>query len=164
MTEKKNLFANDSATGKEIMTWWEELNDDRASRAILKRCNTPLEVVMTAPYQRLYQRLRSTDLKEDRESGRLPAIIGLLAHVKTHINKALPELFSDGDPLPLHPLRFRRLLESSDHDDLYTGLRRALPLIEYKAPILGLARDVFFWGDRVKRNWVYDYRWPSKSV
>ena len=167
MAEKQSLFTADSSTGKELFRWWEDLRDDRASRAVLKRCSTPLEVVMTASYQRLYQRLVLVGLQRvnpDRDTDHLPAAIGLLAHVRTNTTTSLPTLFSNSDPLPLHPLRFRSLLESSDVADLYTGLRRALPLIDHVAPVLDLAHDVYYWGDGVKRRWVYDYHWPSKAA
>ena len=70
---------------------------------------------------------------------------------------------SEGDKPAVSPLRFMRLLESPDIDALFSGLRRALPLIQHRADVLQLATDVVNWGDAVKKRWAYAYRWPDKK-
>ena len=64
---------------------------------------------------------------------------------------------------PISELRFRRLLESPDNQALFVGLRRALPLMGYRANVIVLANDVLGWGERVKKNWAYSYRWAEKN-
>ena len=90
---------------------------------------------------------------------------GQVAHVKQHQPQALPVAMSqhDGDKRRLSPLRFTRLLESPDIDALFTGLRRALPLLQHQADVLALATDVVNWGDAVKKRWAYGYDWPDKA-
>lgn len=156
----------DHGIGKALLEWWRALGDDLASRAILRRATTVTAVALTAPYQRLYRRLLLVGWPKDApewQSDRLAAAIGLLAHLKTADARSLPGAMSDGERPAVSELRFRRLLESPDMGALFTGLRRALPLIGSSADPLALARDVFYWGDAVKKRWAYDYRWPDKS-
>jgi CRISPR system Cascade subunit CasB len=68
-----------------------------------------------------------------------------------------------GDKPVVSELRFRRLLESPDIDALFTGLRRALPLIGYRCDPLALATDVVNWGDVVRKRWAYGFDWPDRA-
>jgi CRISPR system Cascade subunit CasB len=70
---------------------------------------------------------------------------------------------SEGDKPCISPLRFTRLLESPDVDALFSGLRRALPLLQHRTDVLALATDVVNWGDAVKKRWAYAYHWPAKA-
>jgi len=73
---------------------------------------------------------------------------------------------SEGGPAeapPLSELRFKRLLEAPDADALFTGLRRALPLLQHRADVCALATDVVNWGDAVKKRWAYGYAWRDKA-
>jgi CRISPR system Cascade subunit CasB len=57
------------------------------------------------------------------------------------------------------------LLESSDLevDALFLSLRRVLPLMKRKVDVVALARDLIYWGERVKKEWAYSYDWPPIS-
>ena len=62
--------------------------------------------------------------------------------------------------------RFKRFLESPDLDAVFTGLRRALPLMREGVPVLALANDVLSWArpeqrDDVNKRWAYSYVWPK---
>lgn len=70
---------------------------------------------------------------------------------------------SDGDKPSVSPLRFMRLLEATDTDTVFSGLRRLLPLIQHRTDVLALATDVVNWGDVVKKRWAYAYDWPAKG-
>mgnify|MGYP000860977718 FL=1 len=54
-------------------------------------------------------------------------------------------------------LRFRRLLATPERDQLLSPLVRALRLTGGRANLLEIARSAFFWGDRVRKRWAYDY-------
>ena len=41
-----------TALGRVLLAWWNGLDDDRGSRAILRRAASPTQVALTAPYQR----------------------------------------------------------------------------------------------------------------
>lgn len=164
----------ETPVGKVLLTWWAGLDDDRASRAILRRASSVTAVTLTAPYQRLYQRLLTVGWGNEAKSNsghwhddRLAAVVGLLAHVKENVDrapaKAMSEKGSGEDRPRVSELRFRRLLESPDLDALFIGLRRVLPLINHGVDVLALANDVVHWGDPVKKRWAYTYEWPEKS-
>ncbi len=180
-------FSRSSAAGKVLIAWWQALENDRGSRAMLRRADSPLAVAFCPSYQRLYSLLRQVGMPELSDScrDRLAAAVGLLAHVRedvfdkkeedgltsstSHLENKLPHLatlmsaIQKDDRNPVSELRFRRLLESPDAHTLFTGLRRALPLMGSKANIIVLANDVLAWGDRIKKTWAYNYRWPENS-
>ena len=163
-------FSKETGIGKVLFNWWEGLEDDRASRAILRRASTITAVSLSAPYQRLYQRLSGVGWAGDAkpyQNDRLAAVVGLLVHVKQNDERAPAKSMSQrdagGDRPCVSELRFRRLLESPDLDTLFIGLRRVLPLMNQGANVLVLANDIVFWGDAVKKRWAYGYDWPEQS-
>ena len=163
-------FREETGIGKVLFAWWEGLEDDHASRAILRRASTITAVSLTSPYQRFYRRLRDVGWAIEAKpyhNDRLAAVIGLLSHVKQNDERALAKSMSQREVAGNQPcvseLRFRRLLESPDIDALFLGLRRVLPLMNYGANVLALANDVVHWGDAVKKHWAYQYDWPEKS-
>lgn len=159
-----------TAIGSVLLAWWKGLEDDRASRAILRRASSPTLVAFTAPYQRLYRRLQAAGWPADarpRDNDRLAAIVGLLAHVKENESRLVPEAMSQrdegGDRPQVSELRFLRLLDAPGPDALYSGLRRVLPLMKHRIDVLALANDFLHWGDAVKKRWAYGYHWPDKT-
>lgn len=163
-------FSNESGIGKILLTWWESLEDDRATRAILRRATSVTAVALSPPYQRLYRRLCDAGWASQTKTyhnDRLAAVVGLLAHVRQDDERSLAKGMSlrdeGGDRPCVSELRFRRLLDSPDLDALFTGLRRALPLMNHGVNVLALANDVVRWDDSVKKNWAYQYDWPEKA-
>lgn len=150
-----------------LQKWWADLKLDVGDRAILRRCATLDEVAMSAPYQRFYRYMLGCgwpdDANETQRDG-LAAIAGLMAHVKASQGGRLPEAMSPlGADKPLvSEMRFRALLRIDAVDDLFAGLRRVLPIIGHQANVSMLANDVYWWGDGVKKEWAYGYRWPAK--
>lgn len=152
-------FSTNTPLGQALHQWFDELQDQRGDRAALRRCHRPVEVLFVPAYHDLFLRLREHD---DIQPERLPQIAALLAHVKQHKGRgsfaqqmATPDI-GESKP-PVSELRFRRLLQSSSKDELFADLRRTLALLDRKANIHSLANDVYFWGDRVRRDWAYDY-------
>ncbi len=170
----ENPYELGNAAKNVLYAWWSILQSEevggqaKADRAILRRAADLNAVACTPAYQRLYRRMVAahggTDwpvFKQDY----LAAVVALLAHVKTNTEASLPQSMSseNGQDNPVSALRFQRLLESPDADALFTGLRRALPLIKNGVNILSLANDVFGWNEYTKKRWAYSYRWPDKS-
>lgn len=154
----------------ELLSWWRELEDHRADRAILRRADSITAVALSAPYQRVYRELCRVGWDENAPEymkDRLAAVVGLLVHVKEQSELAPAKAMSarkPGDDKPaVSELRFQRLLESPDIDALFTGLRRALPLCKHRVAVKSLAQDVLGWNDTVRKRWAYDYEWPSSS-
>ena len=157
-------FRPDQVWGELLLSWWQGLKTDTGGRATLRRAPDITAVVMVPAYQRLHQRMQAAHWPgQTWHDDRLAAAAGLLAHVRENSDRALPLAMSDGDKPPVSPLRFMRLLESPDIDTLFTGLRRALPLIGHRADVLQLTTDVVNWGDAVKKRWAYAYRWPDNK-
>jgi CRISPR system Cascade subunit CasB len=166
------LFEPGRPLGDALFLWWKALDDNRGDRAELRRCEDLLQVMQTPAFQRIRRQLVEKGLKsEDSERDRLAAVIGLTAHVASTadpaLHKALPRLaeaFSKGDKPAVSPLRFRQLLDARTDDELFTRLRRVLPLVKADVNLFELANSVFYWGDSVRKRWVYDYRWPAKET
>lgn len=152
-----------------LLRWWRTMVVEspsgaaRADRATLRRAADLTAVACLPAYQRVY---RSMDgYWQDSQKERLAAVVALLAHVKSESSLSLPEAMSqkpDGsDRNPVSALRFRRLLDAPDTEALFSGLRRALPLIDHRVNPESLIKDVFFWGDDTKKRWAYGYAWPQ---
>ena len=127
-------FNKETVIGKALFDWWEGLEDDRASRAILRRTPTITAVSLTPPYQRLYRRLCKVgwpDQAKPYYNDRLAAVVGLLSHVKQNDERALAKsmsLHSEGADQPcVSELRFRRLVESPDLGDYVARPPRDFP-------------------------------------
>lgn len=163
-------FRPETALGQALLRWWQGLDSHRGDRAELRRAHDLTAIALTGGYQHLYRTLLAAGWPEEdkpeksRRNERLAAIAGLLAQVRKLDDRSLPVAMSEGERPPFSELRFRRLLDSPSIDEVFTGLRRALPLVAYQANVLELANDVLYWfsGDSVKKRWAYTYRWPAK--
>lgn len=166
--QDKISWTVESHFGKVLHQWWEGLEDDRASRAILRRCPTLDEITLSPPYQRFYRYMLACNWPADAapwRNDKLAAIAGLLAHIKTDDVQRLSVRMSEvsGDKPLVSELRFRDLLKVDTTDDLFVSLRRILPLVAYQTDIYQLANDVYWWNDDTKKQWAYSYRWPVKQ-
>lgn len=167
--QEKIVWAPESHRGKMLHDWWQGLEDDRASRAVLRRGASLNAVALSDAYQRFYRYMLACNAwPEDAapwQNDKLAAIAGLLAHVKTESTQRLPIQMSElnGDKPQVSELRFSSLLKVQTTDDLFVSLRRILPLIDKKSDIYQLANDVYFWGDNTKKQWAYSYRWPVRQ-
>ena len=166
--EHKIVWSSDSGLGKGLQAWHAKLDNDRGTRAMLRRCASLDEAVLSPAYQHFYRYMLACGWPEDAaewQKDKLAAIAVLVALVKTDDGSDLPYRMSEskGERLLLSELRFRALLKIDGTDELLTGLRRALPLIEHKTSVLRLANDVYWWGDTQKKKWAYAYRWPAKA-
>ncbi len=159
-------FTKDEGSGKALFDWWENLDKDRASRAVLRRASSPTEIALIPAYQRLCRRLGALNWTE-RQQDQFAVVVGVLAHIKTNDARPPAEAMSEpvkaGDQPPVSELRFMRLLDSPDPDSLFLGMRRVLPLMR-SVDVIVLANDLMHWGDAVKKKWAYSYEWPDESV
>jgi CRISPR system Cascade subunit CasB len=159
-----------------LTNWREKLEDNRASRAVLRRCATLDAVTLSDAYQRFYRYMLACGWPENSsewQRDKLAAIAGLVAHVKMKDGnqgdfddtQRLPIRMyeSKGDRPLVSEIRFRDLLKVETTDDLFTSLRRILPLGGHQANIERLAHDVYGWNDDIKKLWAYSYRWPVKK-
>lgn len=160
MTSEKRLsFSSDSQASKILMQWWTGLEEDRASRAELRRCRSPSEVVFCPAYHRLLHGLQPVGPVR-REA--LAAVAGLLAHVAAHETSSLASHMGASakgasERARVSGLRFRRLLRFQTRSELYGPFLRILRLLERRANVLDLARSIYWWNERTRRQWALDY-------
>ena len=164
----KGRFDADTALGKELKAWWEELhgkgkfseNPRTGDRAELKRAKTVTDVILLPAFQKACPRFKPF-FKDDQDwetsVDRLAAILSLLAHVKEESQDFSVAYQMAGKPKPkLSELRFRRLIQR-DRDQLYLAMIRVIRKLDHKANLYDLANSVYYWGDKVKRDWAFDY-------
>src|SRR3989338_9041755 len=109
---------------------------------------------MTPADHRIFRWLVSVGLPDELNNDRIPALVALTAQIKHHVAsneknsfpKSLSRKIAGSDRLVLSPNRFRAILQLESPDDLLTGLRRALPLIDSVADIWEIAHAVYYWG------------------
>lgn len=152
-------FKPDSAFGKLLETWWEDLQDNRGERAELRRCSNASQVIMMPGFHRQLQNWRSFLADETNYEERLAQIMGLLSHVRVHRSDssiATQMAIGRGGEPAVSELRFRRLLQRT-RQEYYPAIIRVVKLLRGEANIHDLARSTYFWGDNIKKAWAYDY-------
>jgi len=161
-------FSRSSPLGNALLRWWEGLDGHREDRAQLRRAGSLTAVTLTPGFQRFYRFLLAYGLPEirsDSQRDRLAAIAGVLAHIRQQDERSFPaSMAGEGDKPRVSELRFKRLLESPAINDLLVGLRRTLPLVGHGADPSKLANDIWFWGDKVRKEWAYAYPWSATST
>lgn len=151
-------FNKDSAELKDFVAWWESLDEKRGDRAELRRCATLTEVVFTPAYHRLRQALCHYGAVHDDG---LALAAGLAARVKSNITDGtIAEQMASGkadDSARVSGLRFRRLLKIKDKEALFPALGRVIALIDSGVNLSSLIQSVYFWNDRSRKQWAFDY-------
>jgi CRISPR system Cascade subunit CasB len=146
-----------------------------AARAELRRLDCLADVMVSPHYQRLYQWLVQrnviapiTDTQSLRpyqvqQLKQLALLVGLLALIRKNVSGKNGELMSAGEGQPVvSELRFRRLLASTDLDDLYGQLRRIIPLMKHQLNVRDLIAEIGQWDSEVMptpQTWAYAYHW-----
>lgn len=164
----KGRFDADTPLGKELKAWWEELhgkgkfdgNPRTGDRSELKRAKNLTDVILLPAFQKACPRF-GPFFKDDQDweasVDRLAAILCLAAYVKEESSDFSMAYQMAGKPKPaLSELRFRRLIQR-DRDQLFVAMIRVIRKLGNKANLHDLANSVYYWGDRVKRDWAFDY-------
>jgi len=99
----------------------------------------------------------------------LALITGLAARVKINtMENTVPEQMASGkadESARVSGLRFRRLLKVKDPDALFTTLGRVIALLGGAVNLQSLAESVYFWNDRTRKKWAFEYyaKAPSEA-
>ena len=152
-------FRPDSEFGKALESYWESLEDNRGDRAILRRCDGALQVIMTPIFHHQLRDWRQYFSSETNYEEQLAQIMGLLAHVRFHrsdISIAKQMATGRGGDPAVSELRFQRLLQST-RQKYYRDMIRMIKLLGGELNIHDLAESTYFWGDNVRKEWAYDY-------
>ncbi|MGV6819050.1 MAG: type I-E CRISPR-associated protein Cse2/CasB [Parvularcula sp.] len=141
--------------------WWTNLGNRDSGRARglaarLRRA-TSIDVLMEPEVHELAQRLKL----KSRDADRLVRLVQVLAEVRENGGRRLAQRLGEGEPPPLSPLRFQRLLRSQG-EELTTAMRRALSMVKYQCNIASLGRDLLYWDhpqwdDETRTQWAFDY-------
>lgn len=165
------VFRRDSDARARLHRWWSSLEHDRASRALLRRCRLPEEVVFVPAFHDLLASL--SDERDDLPRHRLAAVAGLASHLRRDLapprgrglGAQLGQPRTKGGPPRMSVIRFRRILEAPDTDELFSLLRRALPLLDGGASLTALADLVLGWSSPLTRQYLaYDYYGTTPSA
>lgn len=158
---KKYLFQAGGDSAATLLSWWKGLGHDRGERAALRRASSPTEVVFSPAYHRLLSQLQQEGYTVYREA--LAVMTGLTAHVKedTGPDKSLAQqmasLRSSGSGAKVSGLRFRRLLAVNQREELYPLMIRVIRLLDGRVNLVSLANAVYWWNERTRKDWAYDY-------
>jgi len=152
-------FTSDPDARKALIEWWKDLDHARGDRAALRRCRSSQEVAFIPAFHRLYHSL-SRIVPVDAE--KLAVVSGVLSHIRQNDyalrfaqQMATPK--SGSDHARVSGMRFRRLLKIEGRDDLYGALIRTVRLLDGAADIASLANGIYWWNERTKNEWAFDY-------
>jgi len=142
-----------------VLNWWRSLENDKGSRAELRRARSATEVVFSPAYHRLFKELPQVD-KEG-----LACAAGLCSHVKENtIEVSLAEqMAAGGDKSQVSGLRFRRLLAINSREELYHSMIRIIRLLNGMVNVRDLAKTVYWWNEKTKKHLAYDYYAKAKE-
>ena len=151
----KDCFKKDAPATGILTRWWQGLENDKGTRAELRRCDSPEKVMFHPAFPRLCRQLEPLLREEWNWQLRLAAVVGLLSHVRQTTGQNLAYQMA-GNPPQVSELRFRRLLQR-DREDLYGAMIRVLQMLDHTANLPDLMSSVFYWGDFVRKHWAFDY-------
>jgi CRISPR system Cascade subunit CasB len=153
-TNSKSPFSTEDQ--EKILLWWNDLENDKGSRASLRRKQKPDEVAFERTASSIYYLLS----EEKPRFEHCLAWIGLLAHIKEDVKEKTfgGYLAGEGtDKARISETRFKRLLSIEDRDEMYRAFIRVLRHLKGNAPILNLIEHVHWWNDISKRELAKDY-------
>ena len=151
------------SVGDICLSWWQgEVGADtgraRKTRAELRRADTPIAVLGVSTVHDLNRELTDAGMHKRTDwPDRLSLIAVALAHVKEGQAETLARRFGAGDPPRLSRIRFNALIGTDRPRDLIRPLIRALAVAGGSANVRQLAQDLYWWGDRVRTDWCFEY-------
>ncbi len=145
--------------------WWDtciaaETGGARQARAELRRAASVTEALGVSATHELNRRLVSAgfDLRKRRDGpDRLALIAVALAQMTEDLSRSAAQQFGAGDPKALSGLRFNALIRAKEPRQLFRPLARALRIIKGAANVRRLAADLYWWNDKTRTNWCFDY-------
>jgi len=167
-----------SQVAERARAWWRDLQPadesgqpragDRAALARLRRCATSADAMVEEATLALFRRLgiKATD---QHRLPRVALIAMVLAHVRADaehdaagfrppaVRAVGRETLESEDTARMSALRFRRLLAARDDAELAQQMRRLVALADGKVNVGDLAASLFFWGEKVRQRWTFEY-------
>lgn len=154
--------------------WWRDLQDmrdgkvnllaDRAARARLRRASRE-DALSDEAVTALYRRIWGNAFVPNRMDLAVRLAL-VLAHVRREDTRHAGEALGDGgENAVLKPLRFKRLLQAEDSEDIIREFRRAVDLLGNTANVRNLAGLLLNWGDEPTRTrFAFEYFGAKAAV
>ncbi|TVQ41551.1 MAG: type I-E CRISPR-associated protein Cse2/CasB [Wenzhouxiangella sp.] len=157
--DKQSTPKEQPAQHRQLLDWWEQLEQNRGDRAALRRASSIEQVMFNPGFHRLWHRL--TDSPWSRAE-RVALIAALGARVKHHDPRKsfaaqLGSPPSGREKAAFSGLRFRRLLQASQPNELLQACSRAITMCDGRVNLTNLAESVYWWSDRDRKSWAFDY-------
>lgn len=165
MANKSAQDASDSGAADrptehtQLLEWWGSLESHRGDRAALRRAATLNEVLFNPSFHRLRRVMRESRWAHAERLAQIATLAARISEPRFGASFAsqLGKPEAGKDKPPLSGLRFRRLLQARDPEELTQLLTRAIALLGGKANLYDLAESVYWWNDGVRRQWAFDY-------
>lgn len=145
--------------------WWDtciaaETGGARQARAELRRAASVTDALGVSATHELNRRLVSAgfDLRKRRDGpDRLALIAVSLSHLTEDLGQSAAQRFGAGETKALSGLRFNVLIRAKEPRQLMRPLARALRVTKGAANVRRLAADLYWWNDKTRTNWCFDY-------
>lgn len=160
-------MTNDALT-KNVYSWWKTVapragyDTYSGARADLRRCHSISDVMFVPEYHHLLE-MSGADRNNPDELASLAVVAWVLSWVKAELPQGEGKVSFAMQLAKASPqfkiVRFRRMLETQESDDLGMQLIRAVRFLGQTADVYSLIDGILFWnrGDSVKRRWAVDY-------
>jgi CRISPR system Cascade subunit CasB len=135
--------------------WWDNLKEnDRGGRAKLRRCESPLDVMLVPAFHNLFNQLK--DCIPTKNISAVAAIAGLASHVDSNASaseddrywsfaKQLGNSKENSEKPFMSEIRFYKLIKSKDFDEFYKNVRRAMMMLNRNVNLPALADCILEW-------------------
>ena len=142
--------------------WWAtciaaETGAARQARAELRRSTNVTDALGVLATHELNRRLVGAGHDLRKRPDRLALIAVMLAHVTQDQLETAAQRFGSGEPKALSGLRFDAIIRVREPRELMRPLARALRLIKGAANVRKLAADLYWWNDKTRADWCFDY-------
>lgn len=163
----KYLEIHDKKIRENILNWWKEFQNDKATRAQMRRCSKLEEACL---YQQVY-RLGYAIPWLSKNTEVLACISSVLSHVKENTAKhtfAQQLATIKAGKAIVNESRFRTLLSSKNSSEFFRNLRRVISLLNGKVNILSLIDGIIRWfyeqknPEKYKNTSKLNYVWASE--
>lgn len=144
-----------------VLDWWKDLSGNKkdsdgvlikvdsgrtGERAELRRCKSPEQVMLCKGFHRLRAEVNDDTVNQVA----LAMIAGICSHIRTNdpsnefpVLLATPE--KEKSTPPLSESRFQKIVTSRTPNEFYTGLRRAIQIVNNKGNIPSIVKGVVLW-------------------
>ena len=151
--------------------WWDtciaaETGSARRARAELRRAAGVTDALGISATHELNRRLvrAGHDLRQRRDGpDRLALIAVALAQVAQDRRETAAQRLGAGEPKTLSGLRFNALIRAKEPRRLMRPLVRALQVAKGAANVRRLAADLYWWNDKTRTDWCFDYHGASDA-